>query len=125
MICLFTGRTRGLLFAAAARDVSLAADDGLNPTTLHRVVERDRAEHVAVIGHRTRGHLQFFNPFGEWFDLDGAVEKAVVSMKMEVYELTVLHCYLFRRGFSRKDAKKAAKKHYSHSIVDGGLELMS
>src|SRR6185503_455787 len=90
-VCLFTGRARGLLFAAATRDVSLATDDWFNPTTLHRVVERDRTEHVAVIGHGTRRHFQFFNAFGERFDLDGAVEKAVVSMKMEVYELAVLH----------------------------------
>jgi hypothetical protein len=81
-----------------------------------------------MIGHGARRHFQFFNTFGERFDLDGAVEKAVISMKMEVYELTVLHCYLFRRGFSRKDAKaqrKPQRNHYSHSIVDGGLELMS
>src|SRR5215211_2958722 len=90
-VCLLTRRARGLLFAAAARDVSLATDDRFNPTPLHRVVERDRAEHVAVIGHGTRGHLQFFNTFRERFDLDGAVKKAVISMKMEVYELSVLH----------------------------------
>jgi hypothetical protein len=46
-----------------------------------------------MIGHGTRGHLQFFNTFGERFDLDSAVEKAVVSMKMEVYELAVLHWF--------------------------------
>src|SRR5690349_24910645 len=88
---LLTGRAGGLLFAVAARDVSLTPDDRFNPTTLHRVVERDRAEHVAVIRHGTRRHLQFFNAFGERFDLNGAVEQAVVSMKMKVYELAVLH----------------------------------
>src|SRR6186713_713523 len=91
MVCLLTGRARGLLFAAAARDVSLATDDRFNPPILHRVVERDCAVHVAMIGHGARRHLHFFNTFGERFDLDGAVEKAVVSMKMEVYELAVLH----------------------------------
>src|SRR6185436_19374480 len=98
MVCLLTGRARGLLFAAAARDVSLATDNRLDPPILHRVVERDRTVHVAVISHGTRGHLQFFNTFGERFDLDGAVEKAVISMKMEVYELAVLH-YVCNRWF--------------------------
>ena len=99
MVCLFTGRARGLLFAAAAGDVSLATDDRFHTLILHRVVERDRAVHVAVIGHGTCGHLQFFNTFGEWFDLNGAVEKAVISMKVEVYELSVLHFYLCNLWF--------------------------
>jgi hypothetical protein len=45
--------------------------------------------------------------------LDGAVEQAVVSMKMKVYELAV-HYLSVNGGLN-----------YSHSIVDGGLELMS
>jgi hypothetical protein len=46
--------------------------------------------------------------------LNGAVKKTVISMKVEVYELAVLH---FIRVLSVGC--------YSHSIVDGGLELMS
>src|ERR1044072_6404859 len=90
-VCLLTGCTRGFLFAIAACDVSLTDDNWFHTTTLHRVVERDCAVHVAVIGHGTRGHLQFFNTFRERFDLNGAVKKTVVSMKMKVYELSVLH----------------------------------
>src|SRR5690349_2384448 len=90
-VCLLTWCAGGLFFAAATRDVGLAAYNWFHTTTLHRVVERDRAVHVAVIGHGTRGHLQFFNTFGERFDLYGAVKKTVVSMKMKVYELAVLH----------------------------------
>src|SRR6185503_9065626 len=113
-VCLLTRRAGGLLFAAAARDVGLAANDRFHTTTLHRVVERDRPVHVAVIGHGTRRHLQFFNSFGERLDLNGAVKKTVISMKMKVYELVVLHFICVICGYS-----------YSHSMVDGGFELMS
>src|ERR1041384_7636001 len=90
---LLTGRAGGFVLAAAARDVSLASDNRLNAAALHRVVKRDCAEDVAMVGHGTRGHLQFFNAFRERLDLNGAVNKAVVSMKVEVYELSVLHIF--------------------------------
>src|SRR5689334_6716955 len=97
---LLTRRTRGFLFATAARDVSLAADDRLHAAILHRVVKGDGAEDVAVIRHGTRRHFQLFHPFGEWFYLNSAVEQTVISMKMEVYELAVLHFIrVIRVGF--------------------------
>src|ERR1044071_1006754 len=102
---LLAGRAGGLVLATAARDVSLASDNRLHATTLHRVVERDCAEDVAMVSHGTRGHFQFFNAFGERFDLDGAVKKTVISMKVEVYELSVLHFLSVQSVV------------YSHSIV--------
>jgi len=97
-ICLLTGRARGFVLAAAARDVSFAADNRLYAAILHRVVKRDRAVDVAVICHGARRHTQLFHTFGERFDLNGAVEKTVISMKMEVYELAVLHFIRVIRG---------------------------
>jgi hypothetical protein len=46
-----------------------------------------------MVGHGTRRHAQLFHTFGERFDLNGAVKKTVISMKMEVYEFVVLHFY--------------------------------
>src|ERR1043165_4990059 len=88
---LLTGRARGFFLATAARDVSLAADDRLHGAILHRVVKRDGAKDVAVVRHGTRRHAHLFHTLGERFDLNGAVKKTVISMKMEVYELSVLH----------------------------------
>src|SRR5689334_13148678 len=90
-VCFLARRARGFFFTIAAGDVSLATDNGFHAMTLHRVVEGDRAEHVAMVRHGTCRHFQLFNTLGERFDLDGAVEKTVVSMKMKVYELAVLH----------------------------------
>ena len=39
--------------------VELAADDGFEPRLLHRLVEGEHAEHVAVIGDRHAGHPLF------------------------------------------------------------------
>ena len=83
MVC-FLSRcgTAAAVLPAAFSKISFAADDGLNPLPLHRVVERDCAIHVAVIGHGARVHTQRFETFGKWFDLDSAVEKTVISVEM-------------------------------------------
>jgi hypothetical protein len=54
-----------------------------------------------MIGHGTRRHPEFFNPFGERLDLNGAVEKTVISMKMKMYELAVLHLFQSIRRLHR------------------------
>ena len=79
------------IFSAAFRDVGFTTDDRLDPARFHRVVESDRAKHVAVIGHRARCHPEFFGAFSERLNLDGAVEEAVVGMKMKVDEVWVRH----------------------------------
>ena len=68
--------------AATATDVCLAADDWLNTLAFHGVVERDGAEHIAMIGHCTGGHSQFGDAFRQRLDLNGAIQKAVVGMQM-------------------------------------------
>jgi hypothetical protein len=42
--------------ALAGREIDLASDDRLDPGRLCLLIELDRAEHVAVIGHRDRFH---------------------------------------------------------------------
>ena len=96
-VCFLTGRARGFFLATAARDVSLTTDDRLHAVILHRVIERDRAEHVAMISHGARRHTQFVNAVGKRFDLNCAVEKTVISMQMEVYELCP--AFSFRSGY--------------------------
>ena len=93
----FTRRARDAITPAAAADVGLTADDGFDSLGFHRVVERDGAEHVAVIGHGARGHAQFRDPLGQWLNLDGAIQQTVVGMKMQVYEFIVGH-YVARNG---------------------------
>lgn len=79
------GGTRAIL-AVTDGEISLASDNRLDPFRLHRVVERDRAVHVAVVGHGARVHAQSSQAFGKRFNLDGAVEQAVVGVKMKVNE---------------------------------------
>ena len=66
--------------STAGRDISFAADDWLDAARFHRVVERNRAVHVAMVGHGARLHAQIFKAFRKRFDLNGAVEKAVVGV---------------------------------------------
>ena len=47
----------GAGLVALLRDVDFAADDGMDAVGLGRVVELDRAEEVAVIGHGDGGHF--------------------------------------------------------------------
>jgi len=79
------------IFSAALGNVGFATDDWLDTARFHRVVKSDRAKHVAVVGHRTRRHPEFFDAFGERLDLNSAVEEAVIGMKMKVDEVWVRH----------------------------------
>ena len=56
--------SRRAISAAGCSDVGLAADDGLDPFRVHRVVERDRAVHVAMISHGTCVHPKLLGAFG-------------------------------------------------------------
>ena len=44
-----------------------------------------------MVRHGARAHSQFFKAIGEGFYLNGTVKKAVIGMKMKMYELSVLH----------------------------------
>ena len=72
--------TRTAVTAVTLRDIHLAPDDGLDVVRLHRVVERDCAVHVAVVGDGTGGKVVLRQMFGERFDLNRRVEQAVVCM---------------------------------------------
>jgi hypothetical protein len=80
VVCFFTGTGSSAILSAASGDVCLATDDGFNAVALHRVVERDGAKHIPVIGHGTGGHAEFFGFFGQRFYLYRAVEKAVIGV---------------------------------------------
>jgi hypothetical protein len=99
--------------AVARRDVHLASDDGLDPAFPRLVVKDDRREHVAVLGDSERRHLQFHRTVEQFLDPARAVQQRVLRMKMQMNEI------------SHGDRAKRLLPFYSHSIVDGGFELMS
>jgi hypothetical protein len=75
-----------LVETRAVRDVHLAADDRLDAHRLHRVVELDRPEHVAVIGDRARRHPELRDFLRELVGTAGAVEERIFCVEMEVNE---------------------------------------
>jgi hypothetical protein len=75
-----------LVHPRSVRHVHLAADDRLDAGRLHRVVELDRAEHVAVVGDRAGGHAELGNSLREVFRASSAVEKRIFGVEMEMDE---------------------------------------
>ncbi len=74
------------LGAAAGSEVHLASDDRLDGVRHARLVELDRAEHVAVVGHRDRRHPERLHLRDQLRDLVGAVEQTVLRVEMEMHE---------------------------------------
>src|SRR5580704_12885301 len=72
--------------AFARREIGLASDDGLDAGGLGLGEEFDRAEHIAVIGHRDRGHAGLLGVLDQRTDLVGAVEQAVLGMNVKMNE---------------------------------------
>ena len=66
----------GACLVALLRDVHLAADDRVDALGLSRVVELDRAEQVAMVGHGDGGHLLLLHRLHQTADFAGAVEQA-------------------------------------------------
>ena len=121
MVGRLAGRA-ALVAAVAGRDVDLAAEDRLDAALAGRVVEHHRREHVAVLGHRQRRHLQRGGLVEQFVDAAGAVEQRELGVEMEMDELS--HRALTPSG--RRDPGRGARiRTYSHSIVAGGFELMS
>jgi hypothetical protein len=84
---------------------------------------------IAVIRDRDGGHLQFGGTLRQRPNLDRPVEQAVIRVQMQVNKLFT-HNRL--TALSKQIIKLIALtteglmlKTYSHSIVLGGLELMS
>ena len=76
---------------ALLRDVDFAADDGLDSLRFGGVVEADRAEEIAVIGHRDGGHFLLGDDVHQLVDFAGAVEKRVVGVVVKVNEWSLGH----------------------------------
>ena len=72
--------------ARSGRDVGLDADDRLDTGRGRRVVELAGAEHVSVVGHPDRGHLQPLRLGEHRRDLRGTVQHRVLGVVMQVHE---------------------------------------
>jgi hypothetical protein len=90
----------------SARDVGLAAEDRLDATFHRQIQERDGPEHVAVVGHRHRRHPEADRLVDQLLETLRAVEQRVLRVIVQVDEGRFRH-------------------RHSHSIVAGGLLLMS
>src|SRR5689334_4424384 len=75
-------------------DVRLHSDDRLNPGSLHLVVKRDRTVEISVVGYGYGARSKFLCSLCKRFDLDCAVEKTEVRVKMEVHEVFFVHFLL-------------------------------
>ena len=72
-------------------EIGLDADDRFDAGVGHRVVERVRAEHVAVVGHADRRHLLPGDLLGEQIHLGHAVEHGVFRVVVQVDEGGAAH----------------------------------
>ena len=59
---------------------------GLTPTAFAFLIELDRAEHVAMVGHRDRFHPRRLGVLDQRPDFVGAVEEAVLRMDVKMDE---------------------------------------
>ena len=75
-----------LLQARAGRHVELGADDGLDALLPAFLVEREGAEHVAVVGEGEARHAELLRPADERVDGGGAVEEGEIGMAVQVHE---------------------------------------
>ena len=66
------------------RDVDFAADHRVDALLLGVVVELDRAEQVAVIGHGDGGHFLLGRQVHQLRDLAGSVEQRVIGVAMQM-----------------------------------------
>ncbi len=102
-VILRLARIPALREPAAGCDVHLAPENRIEPARTRVVVKDHRRKQVAVLRDRNRRHLQPDGLVEQFVDPARAVEQRVFGVEVEVNELG----------------------HHSHSIVEGGLELMS
>jgi hypothetical protein len=81
------------------RDVYFAADYGMNAVLARLIIELDRSEQVAVVGHGDRRHLLLLRDFHQLRNFAGAVEQRVIGMAMKMNERRG-HCDVQSRGRS-------------------------
>jgi hypothetical protein len=72
--------------ARALGDVDLAADDRLDARLARRLVELDRAEQVAVVGHGCGRHTRTRELADQSLDPDGSVQERELRVKVQVSE---------------------------------------
>ena len=90
MVGFFTLRG-GTVCVTASRDVDFATDDGLDPLLQGSFIEANCSKKVSVIRNGSGRHLQFSHPIHDRTDFAGAVEEAVVSVKMKMNEFGLIH----------------------------------
>jgi hypothetical protein len=76
----------GPIVAIGRGHVGLAAEDQLHAGLLRLGVEVDRAEHVAVVGHRDRIHPEAAHLREQILHADRAIEQAVLRVEVEMRE---------------------------------------
>ena len=69
---------------AVAAHVGLAADDGVQPRSLHGGIEVDAPVHDPVVGDGAGGHAQGLEPLHQLGDAACAVQQAVFRMQMQM-----------------------------------------
>ncbi len=86
MVVVFADRPAAIV-PTAGRDVDLAAEDRPHAALAGVVVERDRREHVAVLGDRHRRHAKRFDLIQQLIDPASAVEQRVFGVQVKVDEI--------------------------------------
>ena len=92
--------------AGPGRDVGLNADDRLDPGLGGQVVELAGAEHVSVVGHADRRHLQPLGLGQHGSDLRGAVQHRVLGVVMQVHEGRLTWGHLPLAGDARPRSRR-------------------
>ena len=89
-------RIAALRVAAARRHVHFAPEDGIQSARSRMIVKDDRREHVPVLGHRNRRHLQLHRLIEQFVDSARAVEQRKLGVQMEMDEFR--HHLIISRG---------------------------
>src|ERR1035438_3557876 len=66
--------------------IDLAANHRMDAGVLRGVIEFDRAEEVAMIGHGDGGHFLLDHDLHQLVDIAGAIEERIVGMAMQMDE---------------------------------------
>ena len=71
--------------------VYLASDDRLNAILLGCFVKVHDTKEIAMIGNSRSWHFQLCQTIHQSFNLAGTVQKAIVSVEMQVNEIVLSH----------------------------------
>jgi hypothetical protein len=76
---------------ASSGDVDLAAYDRFNSPFACGLVETDNAKQIAMVGHSDSWHSQFLHSIHHAINGTGAVQQAVIRVKVQVNKLVAFH----------------------------------